>query len=201
MINIEEAHKLYDETVTKRGKEFDAQIKGAYKDVEDFVPVPIVDKYLDSLVKERIAEGIDTARFSTKDFLNKMKLNEKWEEKKKELTKKYPLIFGTNYSSGPDVFLNNEVRETCSEILARNQYISVNRYKHTFTWELVDQNRMPKCNFLDKILSRRKDSANFQEYLSESRYERDQEEKEQEETRKMTKFAKILAKELKDSSK
>ena len=60
---------------------------------------------------------------------------------------------------------------------------------------------MPKFNFLDKILSRRKDSANFQEYLSESRYERDQEEKEQEETRKMTKFAKILAKELKDSSK
>lgn len=201
MINVEEAHKLYDNSVTKRGKEFDAQLKGTYREVEDFVPIKTVDEYLDSIVKKSIAEGFDTAKFSTKDFLDKMNLNDKWEEKKKELIQKYPLIFRAKYSSSPNVFLNNIVKDTCSEILARNQYIPVNRYKHIFTWEVVDKDRTPKFAFLDKILSRRKDTANFKEYLDESRYRRDKEEKEQEETRRMTKFAKILAKELKDSNK
>lgn len=199
MINIEVAHKLYDETITKRGKKFDSQLDAAYKDIEDFVPVETVDKYLDALVKKTIAEGVGEARFSTKDFLTQMNLTEKWEDKKKELIKKYDLIFGPNYNT-PDYFLYNTVTATCSQILAKNQYISTNRYKHTFTWELVNKKGEPKFNILGKILSRRQDSANFQAYLSESRYEWDKEEKEQEETRKMTKFAKILAKELKTDS-
>lgn len=199
MINIEEAHKLYDETITKRGKKFDSQLDAAYKDIEDFVPVETVDKYLDALVKKTIAEGVGEARFSTKDFLAQMNLTEKWEDKKKELIKKYDLIFDPNHNT-PDYFLDNTVTATCSQILAKNQYISTNRYKHTFTWELVNKKGEPKFNILGKILSRRQDSANFQAYLSESRYEWDKEEKEQEETKKMTKFAKILAKELKTGS-
>ena len=77
MINMEEAHKLYDDTITKRGKKFDSQLDAAYKDIEDFVPFETVDKYLDSLVKKTIAEGVNEAKFSTNDFLTQMNLTEK----------------------------------------------------------------------------------------------------------------------------
>lgn len=200
MINVKEAHKLYDVAFTKRGKKFDAQVGDAYKDVENFVSVDEVDKYLDNLVKESIAEGMDEASFSTEDFLIKMNLTEKWNKKREELTEKYDLLFGTDYNS-PDRFLDGTVTSICSDILAKNEYISVNRYKHIFTWKLVDDKKQPKFNFLEKIATRRQQSADFKQHLAESKLEWEQQEQEQEETRKMTKFAKILVKELKNDSR
>lgn len=202
MINVKEAHKLYDETFTKKNEKFHSQAKAVQKELENFVTVEDVDKYLDILVKESIAEGMYDARFSTKDFLTKMNLTEKWNEKKKELTEKYDAVFDEKGYNSPDRLLDGEVAGTCSEVLSKNEYFSVNRYKHVFTWEMFDENKQPKIKFLEKIMARKQDSDAFDQYLAESRYKREEKERAEEETRKMIKFAKILAKELKvDSEK
>lgn len=190
MITLKDAVKLREKEDGKHSEEFDKE----YKQVDDacfkFLDAKLIDKYLDELIKKHVING--EAEYKFEDFFKQNELAEKWDKKKAELLKECPVFTKLN---DPTRILKQQFYFDCEDILKHYGYVgeAIDIYNHSFTW--ISDSREPKSMF-EKFIARRRKNEQMNYLTANIRNKFDKEQKDKEETRKMTKFAKILVKEF-----
>ncbi|MCT7731635.1 hypothetical protein [Lactobacillus crispatus] len=190
MITLQNAMNLTNQEEKKNSAKFKKELNKVTNDVTNFLDVKLIDKYLNNLVKKNAITG--EAEYKLEDFLKENHLNAAWCDKRKELLQDCPVF--TKFNDPTDTLRQNFYFE-CQKILKHYGYVgeALDVYSHTFNW-LVDA-KEPK-SALAKFIAHRHEEQQWEYRMADRKRKFDKEQKDKEETRRMTKFAKILAKEL-----
>ncbi|MBG0720194.1 hypothetical protein L2784_10085 [Lactobacillus crispatus] len=192
MIELKSAMKLMKKESDENSKKFEEEFNQVENECLKFLDPKLIDQYLDKLVKDHATKGIADYKFN--NFFEQNNLKDSWDKKRAELIKKYPTFTKLN---DPTSTLSQLFYWNCEEILRHYGYTdeNIDVYNHTFSWTDYYDSRW-SATPLGKFIIRRHKNEQFKYQMATLRQKYDEEEKEREETRKMNKFAQILAEKL-----
>ena len=184
--------KLMKKESDENSKKFEEEFNQIENECLKFLDPKLIDQYLDKLVKDHATEGIADYKFN--DFFEQNNLKDSWNKKRAELIKKYPTFTNLN---DPTSTLSQLFYWYCDEILKHYGYTdeNIDVYNHTFSWTDYYDSRWSTTPF-GKFIIRRHKNEQFKYQMATLRQKYDDEKKEREETRRMNKFAQILAEKL-----
>lgn len=188
LMKRKDAEKITEQKRDKYYQQFDKEVPAIDKYLDGIFQKPLLESYLQVVIEDNIDRGI--AKYSLDDFTKRGNKPIDINSLANFLKEQYPAITKLN---DPKNIIKRHFNFACFYILKEYGY-DTDSYRKEFSWrsERPDDSSL-LGNFKAKMADRAWQKSREKSYFAE----KERQQAEEEETAKMTKFAKILAKELK----